>query len=107
MPEVSIPMMTPVEVAALSVPAAGLRGDESTRQQLRDVLDKHGVAVVTGVLDSKECQEMEDTWKADLSSLVDKQTAVKTPAGRKALRDLNAKVQCHPSKSQSPLQDVL
>lgn len=92
MADVEFQVMTPEEVAALSVPAGAVRGDPASRERLRDVLRTHGVAVVTGVLDEKECLEMEQMWKADLASVVDKEAAVATAAGRKALRELNAKV---------------
>lgn len=58
------PVMSEDEVAVISVPAS------APADQMRSTLSEHGVCLVTGVLDEKECHRFESLWSADLAALL-------------------------------------
>jgi hypothetical protein len=89
--EVAFPQMTKEEVASLTVAYSDLTADAGSQQLLRDVLDKHGVAIVSGVADDAQCRHLEACWRQDLVSLVDRDAvAVGGIPARKALRQLSS-----------------
>lgn len=68
---ISCPVMTPEEAAAVTVPI----GEVGAR--LREVLERNGAAIVTGVLSPEECKQHEGLFAADLSELLDQREANK------------------------------
>ena len=73
------PLMLPEEVAAISVPAS------DSSEQLLDVFTRYGCALITDVLNSTECLELEGLWKRDLLDTIDK-SEVATNSQREMLK---------------------
>lgn len=59
----SFPVMSSEELAQLTLPFSSAK---SFGEHLRKVLKENGVAVVTGILDEKQCTEFKDWKKAEL-----------------------------------------
>lgn len=66
--KVAFPVMRPDELAPLTVHASVPAG------QLRDVLERHGLCLVTDVLGTEECSLMEQLWHEDLLQVVDSES---------------------------------
>lgn len=68
-----VPVMTPGEMKAITVPL-----DEAP-ELLQAKLHEHGFAVVTGVLDARDCAELEAQFRQDLLDLVDTEAISRSP----------------------------
>uniref|UniRef100_A0A7S2NC27 Phytanoyl-CoA dioxygenase n=1 Tax=Zooxanthella nutricula TaxID=1333877 RepID=A0A7S2NC27_9DINO len=77
----SVPVQTEWEANATHVPLDEVLQKGSPR--LKDVLDKYGFAVVTGVVPFQEQQAFEDDFKDDLLDLVDKEALSTGPEAAK------------------------
>eukprot|EP00038_Savillea_parva_P026426 m.53984 g.53984 ORF g.53984 m.53984 type:complete len:484 (+) comp7498_c0_seq2:99-1550(+) len=111
-PQVHFPLMTPDEVAAVTLSATSLFSSEGASDppqsspchsevvtparkdaacRLRDILQTHGCAVITDIVDKDEVASLEAAWRSDLVGLVDKEAALQTAEGREALALLSNK----------------
>eukprot|EP00440_Ansanella_granifera_P043873 gb/GFBE01047541.1/.p1 GENE.gb/GFBE01047541.1/~~gb/GFBE01047541.1/.p1 ORF type:complete len:537 (+),score=99.43 gb/GFBE01047541.1/:1-1611(+) len=63
--EVFFPLMSAAELEQLTVPI------DAPPAQLRDVFNRYGCCLVTGVLSERECDSFEKLWQADLLNLID------------------------------------
>jgi len=70
------PVMSPEEVASISVSAS------APPENMKAVLERHGVCLVTGILTAQECQSFENLWQADLCNVIDFKA---TPASEQAI----------------------
>lgn len=68
MPDEPISLMTAEEVASITVA-------HDDFEALREIMDRHGTAVVTGVASPAECAELEQEFSEDLRELVDQAAA--------------------------------
>mmetsp|Transcript_30883 Transcript_30883/g.67621 ORF Transcript_30883/g.67621 Transcript_30883/m.67621 type:complete len:486 (-) Transcript_30883:77-1534(-) len=62
--EVHFPVISEEEQAAFTVPAS------APPEKLREVLELHGVCLVTGVLNEQQCAIMEKLWLLDLEEVI-------------------------------------
>lgn len=63
--QVHFPVMTEAEAEKLTL---DFRADTSFAARLRTVLGEHGVAIVTGVLSSEECNELTQIWGREMQT---------------------------------------
>ena len=84
MSDVQFPFMAKAELEAISMDSSTVT---SHPERLREILDEHGVCLVTGVLDEAGCAAAEERWRSDLAALVDREAI--TPAHRKPLQQLD------------------
>lgn len=67
--EAYFPVMSPAELAQVSVPAT------ASPAEVRRVFEEHGVCLVTGMLGLEECAVMENLWLEDLVQTLDPELA--------------------------------
>eukprot|EP00931_Biecheleriopsis_adriatica_P122515 TRINITY_DN97510_c0_g1_i1.p1 TRINITY_DN97510_c0_g1~~TRINITY_DN97510_c0_g1_i1.p1 ORF type:complete len:412 (-),score=72.55 TRINITY_DN97510_c0_g1_i1:37-1272(-) len=86
----SLPLLSPEEVARLTVPFAEIEAE------LRHTLDELGCAIVTGVASPEECARLERLFAEDLTDLIDSAAAkqaggaVERAAGKVAAQEVCA-----------------
>lgn len=70
----SCPLLAGEELERVTVPFAALAaGEEEGQRGLREVLQEHGMAVVSGVITEEELCQLEADMQADLAELVDEE----------------------------------